>query len=166
MVVFIFLKHDGLCGWAIHSYQFWLVHSIVDNFHNSWPSQELIKSSLRAVLTLLWKICGYANTYVGLILKLCWYNLFINPADLFEDIFPISKDKWEPVFRLTKRYLVYGWPTKSANVKTNKTNKSVQSSKGASMTTPWTRGGNQAKGRKKKNIMTDSTYFHTDKSTL
>ena len=119
MVVFIFLKHNGLCGWAIHSHQLWLVDSIVDNFHNSWPSQELIKSSLRAVLTLQWKICGYANTSVGIILKLCWYNLFINPTDLFQDIFPISNDKWEPVFRLTKRYVVYGWATKLANVKTN-----------------------------------------------
>ena len=31
------------------------------------------------------------NTYVGIILKSCWYNLYVNPADLFNDIFPIDK---------------------------------------------------------------------------
>ena len=33
--------------------------------------------------------------------------------------FPSTKyDKWKPAFRLTKRYLVSGWATKSASVRT------------------------------------------------
>ena len=32
-----------------------------------------------------------ANTYGGIILKSCWYNLYINPADLINNIFPICK---------------------------------------------------------------------------
>ena len=33
-------------------------------------------------------------------------------------------DEWKPTFRLTKRYLVYGWAAKSVSVKTNKLKKS------------------------------------------
>ena len=61
------------------------------------------------------------NTYVGINLKSCWYNLCVNPADLFNDIFPIYKVRRieTAAFRLTKRYLVYCWATESATVKTN-----------------------------------------------
>ena len=34
------------------------------------------------------------NTYFVIILKSCWYNLYINPADLFNDIFLICKVRW------------------------------------------------------------------------
>ena len=46
VVVLIFLKYNGLCGDAIISAQLWWVDSTVDNFHNSWPSQELIHDKI------------------------------------------------------------------------------------------------------------------------
>ena len=42
----IFLKHDGLCGQGISSSQLWQVDRTVDNFHNSWPSQEVIHDEI------------------------------------------------------------------------------------------------------------------------
>ena len=35
VVVLLFLKHNGLCGRAISSFQLWQVDSTVDNFQNS-----------------------------------------------------------------------------------------------------------------------------------
>ena len=58
------------------------------------------------------------NIYVGIILKLCWYNFYVSLANLFSDIFPICKVRWMET--RSKRYLVYGWATKSASVKTKK----------------------------------------------
>ena len=58
----------------------------IHNFYSSWPSQEVI---VRSVLSLKWKISWYTNKYVGIILKSCWYNLYVNTADLFNDIFLI-----------------------------------------------------------------------------
>ena len=48
LVVLIFLKHNGLCGWVISSSQLWLVVSTVDNFQNSWLIHDkiIIKASL------------------------------------------------------------------------------------------------------------------------
>ena len=59
---------------------------------------------------------------VGIITKSGWYNLYINSEDLLSNIIFLSvkQDEWKPAFRLTKRYLVYGWATKSVSVKTNK----------------------------------------------
>ena len=34
------------------------------------------------------------NAYNCIILKSCWYKLCINPADLFNDIFPICNVRW------------------------------------------------------------------------
>ena len=46
VVVLIFLKHNGLCGQVISSSPFLQVDSTVDNFHNSWPSQEVIHGEI------------------------------------------------------------------------------------------------------------------------
>ena len=63
-----------------------------------------------------------------------------------------KQDEWKPAFRLTKRYLVYGWSTKSASVETNK--QKNQHSEVAGTRMWWTRGGsNQAQGRKKEEHM-------------
>ena len=105
VVAVIFLTHNGRCGWAIRSSQLWQIDNARDNFHNSRSSQEV---------TLQWKIFLFnqinftyicesnliniyhsenfsTNAYVGIILKSCWYNLYIKPADLFNDIFPVCK---------------------------------------------------------------------------
>ena len=46
VVVLIFLKHNSLRGQAINSSQLWQVHSAFDNFHNSWPSQEVVPDKI------------------------------------------------------------------------------------------------------------------------
>ena len=50
VAVLIFLKHNGLYVRAISSSQLRQVDSIVDNFHNPWPSEEVIhdKTILKA----------------------------------------------------------------------------------------------------------------------
>ena len=103
------------------------------------------------------------NTYVGLILKSCWYNLYINLANLFNDIFPVCKVRWiKLAFRLTKIYLVYGWATKSASVKTNKQKISAaqQGSKHANMMNGRTRQPSTAE--KRKNTLADTNYFYIE----
>ena len=40
VVVFVLIKHNGLCGRAISSSQLLQVDSRVDIFYNSWFSQE------------------------------------------------------------------------------------------------------------------------------
>ena len=75
-----------------------------------------------------------------------------------------KQDEWTPAFRLTKSFLVFGWVTKLFSVKTNKQTKSAQCRDVASMTTCWTRGGNQVQGRKKKNTLADSNYFYIEES--
>ena len=83
---------------------------------NTWT-----KSSWRSVLTLWWKMCWYMNTHVGTIRKSCLHNLYVNPAGMFNYIFPVYKLRWmKPAIRLTKRYLVYCWVTKLTSVKINK----------------------------------------------
>ena len=46
VVALIFLKHNGMCGQAISSSRLRQVDSTVDNFHNSWPSQEVIHDKI------------------------------------------------------------------------------------------------------------------------
>ena len=74
----------------------------------------MIKPSLRPVSTIQWKIflsnqvnfligqeCFLQKLKMGHIsshIAACWYNLYINPVNLFNDIFPVCK------VRLTKRY--------------------------------------------------------------
>ena len=128
--------------------QLWQIDSKVDNFHNSRPSQEVIHNKIilkgcfnssvenifiQSIFSLyMWEpnltnivtMTQFSlNTYVDIILKSCWYNFCINPTELFNDIFPVSRVRWmKPAFSLTNglRYLVYGWNTKSVSIKTNK----------------------------------------------
>ena len=45
VVLLTFIKPNGLCEWAI-SFQLCYVDSKIDNFHNSWPSQEVIHNKI------------------------------------------------------------------------------------------------------------------------
>ena len=74
-------------------------------------------------------------------------NLYVNPTDLFNDIFLVYKVRWMERNQLLD-WLWHIW-FKSDSVKTKKQKKqTVQHSKVASMTTRWMRGRNQAQGRK------------------
>ena len=60
----------------------------------------------------LWYLSHSDNfsTNTQIVHNSCWYNLYVNSADLFNDIFPFAKyNKWKPAFRLTNRCLVYVW---------------------------------------------------------
>ena len=56
---------------------------------------------------------------------ICWCNSEIQ--QICSIFFLFAKlDEWRPAFRLTKRYLIYGWATKLTSIKTNKKISTVQ----------------------------------------
>ena len=46
VAVLFFVEHNGLRGQRISSSQLLQVDSTVDNFHNSWPLQEVIHDKI------------------------------------------------------------------------------------------------------------------------
>ena len=76
-------------------------------------------------------------------------------------------DEWIPVFRLTKRYLVYGWATKLVSVKTNKTICAAHGgSKHENMMNERRRQPSTGQDKKTKQTLADSNYFNIEESIL
>ena len=69
VVVPIILKHNGLCAWAVSSFQLWQVDSRVDNFHNLWPSQVVMHDKIifKACFDSSAEKCFYSSKSIFLI---------------------------------------------------------------------------------------------------
>ena len=86
-----------------------------------------------------------------IVLNSCWYNLYVNPADLFSDILTRPQDKMNGNQHLDWLRDAWFMAELENRLLQKQTNRSSQRSEGANMATWLTRGGsNQVRGRKKK----------------
>ena len=139
----------------------------------------MIKSSLKPVSTLQWKIFlsdqiiffvyVWTKQISPIFITLRWFfNEYINcfqvmlgwfihklsrPVQWYFSRLQIKMNGNQP-FDWLGDVWIYGWPTNTASVGEKKL---AKCSEGASMKTWWTRGGNQAQSKKKTSL--DSNYL-------
>ena len=111
------------------------------------------------------KLSQYLSHWDNCLTYIYIYILYINLADLFNDIFPLRKARRMETSLWIDQEIPGLWLGYKISFCKNKQTKNLaKNSNVASKTTWWTRGGgNQAHSRKKKKL-THSNYFYIEES--
>ena len=122
---------------------------------SNWPPEKTTLKKLSLV-----------RVNVDKIHKSCWYNLCINPADLFNDIFPICKVKWmETSLKIDQDISSFWLGYKIVFCKNKQTNKISTAQRGSKHDNMMNERRRQpSTGKKKKSTLADSNHFYIEES--